>query len=105
MRHLGRRSPLAGDDFAEYRDEAFPDRFSVTLSKGSISTFWPSGGPQWDALRRAASGEAESYVAKLLSPPTRATRDECHKNLRSVDRGGSRPGSAPPPQIARGRPG
>jgi hypothetical protein len=70
-------SPLARDDFAEYRDQACLDRLGVTMSKRPLATFWPSGGPQWDALGRAPSGEAvlveaKSHVAELLSPPTRA---------------------------------
>ena len=72
------RSPRADDEFAEYRDHAFLDRLGVSLPKRRLEDFWPSGGPQWDALGRAASGEivlveAKAHVPELLSPPTKAT--------------------------------
>jgi hypothetical protein len=71
------RSPRADDGFAEYRDRAFLDRLGVILPKRRLDDFWPSGGPQWDALGRASSGEivlveAKAHVTELLSPPTRA---------------------------------
>lgn len=38
-------SPLADDDYAEYRDQAFLDRLGITPSRESLSSFWPTGGP------------------------------------------------------------
>src|SRR5262245_60427391 len=75
------RSPLLDDDYAEYRDGAFLDRLNVTLAKRPLSTFWPRGGPQWDALGRATSGEvvlveAKAHLHELYSPATAATADE-----------------------------
>jgi hypothetical protein len=72
------RSPRADDGYAEYRDQAFLDRLRVTLPKRPLKDFWPSGGPQWDALGRAASGhivlvEAKAHVLELLSPSTQAS--------------------------------
>ena len=66
------------DEFPEYRDHAFLDRLGVSLPKRRLEDFWPSGGPQWDALGRASSGEivlveAKAHVTELLSPPTKAT--------------------------------
>lgn len=71
-------SPRADDEYAEYRDQAFLDRLGVKLVKRTLADFWPPRGPQWDALGRAASGEAvlveaKAHVAELLSPPTQAT--------------------------------
>ena len=70
-------SPRKADDYAEYRDQAFLDLLGITLTKRRLEEFWPSGGPQWDALGRAASGEivlveAKAHIAELLSPPTQA---------------------------------
>ena len=60
-------SPLANDDYAEYRDQAFLDRVRAELPRRNLATFWPNGGPQWDGLGRAASGgvilvEAKAHV-------------------------------------------
>lgn len=81
------RSPRADDGYAEYRDQAFVDRLGLTLSKRRLDDFWPSGGPQWDALGRAASGEAvlveaKAHVPELLSSPTQAS-DESAKTIRA----------------------
>ena len=74
-------SPLSSDDFAEYRDKAFLDRLGITLHRRPLDSFWPSRGPQWDALGRADSGEcvlveAKAHVAEVFSPKTRAS-EEC----------------------------
>jgi len=71
------RSPRADDGFAEYRDHAFLERLGIILPKRRLDDFWPSRGPQWDALGRALSGEivlveAKAHVPELLSPPTQA---------------------------------
>ncbi len=57
-------SPLAADDYAEYRDQAFQDLLGLTLAKRSLQSFWPRGGPQWDALGLAETGEAILLEAK-----------------------------------------
>jgi hypothetical protein len=49
------RSPLREDEYAEYRDEAFLARLGIALPRRSLESFWPRGGPQWDALGRADS--------------------------------------------------
>src|SRR5262249_19213035 len=69
-------SPLAGDDYAEYRDEAFLQRLGVA-PKIPLKTFWPARGPQWDALGRTTSGtallvQAKAHIPELPSPPTKA---------------------------------
>lgn len=80
------RSPRADDGYAEYRDQAFLDRLGITLSKRQLKDFWPTRGPQWDALGRAASGEvvlveAKAHVTELLSQHTKAT-DASMKTIR-----------------------
>lgn len=70
------RSPLADDDYAEYRDAAFLDVLGVR-ERCALETFWPRGGPQWDALGIAATGdlvlvEAKAHVNELYSPASGA---------------------------------
>jgi len=65
-------SPLKSDDYAEYRDQAFLDRLGIKLEKVPLKLFWPSGGPQWDALGKSSSGklflvEAKSHIGELIS--------------------------------------
>jgi hypothetical protein len=48
------RSPLAEDDYAEYRDQCFLDRLGIKPSI-PLEFFWPSRGPQWDGLARTPS--------------------------------------------------
>lgn len=65
-------SPLAEDDFAEYRDGAFLTRLGVELERRRLASFWPRGGPVWDGLARTAAGacvlvEAKAHVSELAS--------------------------------------
>src|SRR5205807_2081864 len=48
-------SPLAVDDYAEYRDQDFLDRLDLHLEHFPLHNFWPARGPQWDALGRAGN--------------------------------------------------
>lgn len=70
-------SPLADKEYAEYRDSAMLDLLGIELPRRSLPSFWPSRGPQWDALGRGPSGElvlveAKAHVEELLSPGARA---------------------------------
>lgn len=69
-------SPLQTDDFAEYRDAAFLDRIGQNALTNSLSDFWPSRGPQWDALGLCAEGpvlvEAKAHIAEFFSPASQA---------------------------------
>lgn len=72
------RSPLACDHYAEYRDSAALELLKVELPRRSLASFWPARGPQWDALGRAASGEAilveaKAHVPEILSPGCQAS--------------------------------
>lgn len=65
-------SPLAHDEFSEYRDLAFLDVLGVCLDKRPLDTFWPSGGPVWDGLARTPSGtcvliEAKAHIPEMVS--------------------------------------
>lgn len=66
------RSPLADDDYAEYSDQAFLERLGVAARRRSLLSFWPHGGPHWDALGVGPTGEAvlveaKSHVNELYS--------------------------------------
>lgn len=65
-------SPLEEDGYAEYQDEAFLKRVSVSLEKRSLNSFWPCRGPVWDGLARISRGdiilvEAKAHVSELTS--------------------------------------
>lgn len=71
-------SPLASDEYAEYRDSSFLDLLGIGLPRRSLSSFWPVRGPQWDALGRAESGEfvlveAKAHVSEILTPRSQAS--------------------------------
>lgn len=70
-------SPLASDDYAEYRDAAFLQKVGLEHLSTALSAFWPARGPQWDALARSNGGdvllvEAKAHIGEICSPPTKA---------------------------------
>jgi hypothetical protein len=65
-------SPKAGDDYSEYRDQAFLDLLGINLYKTRLKDFWPKRGPQWDALGRIGDRayflfEAKGHISELVS--------------------------------------
>jgi dTDP-4-dehydrorhamnose reductase len=69
-------SPLAKDDYAEYRDADFLNVVGLDDSVAELARFWPSRGPSWDALatvRDPDSGgragvilvEAKSHISEI----------------------------------------
>jgi hypothetical protein len=65
-------SPLADDDYSEYRDQAFLDLLGISLGKVKLKDFWPNRGPQWDALGRIGDQayflvEAKAHVSEIIS--------------------------------------
>jgi hypothetical protein len=86
------RSPLANDDYAEYRDEAFLERLRRADLAPALRDFWPARGPQWDALgiidnRDLLLVEAKAHVAELCSPGTAAgvaSRERIEQRLEEV---------------------
>ena len=97
-------SPLASDDFAEYRDTAFLTRIGCGDLAAELAAFWPARGPQWDALGRTDRGdvlliEAKAHVAELCSPATQASpapRVRIEAALEGLaERLGARAGHAP----------
>lgn len=71
-------SPLASENFSEYRDQVFLEKLGIDLPKRALSEFWPAGGPVWDGLARTDVGdlilvEAKSHIPEAVSPPSRAS--------------------------------
>jgi len=76
--HITWVSPLKTDEFAEYRDQEFLHQLGVSLKQHPLNTFWPSNGPQWDALGRTDKGkifivEAKAHITEIVSPGTGAS--------------------------------
>lgn len=69
-------SPLAEDDFAEYRDGAFLDKLGLSKFNADLAGFWPMRGPQWDGLARFDDGvilaEAKAHLREFDTPPSAA---------------------------------
>lgn len=66
------RSPLRGDSYSEYRDQTFLGQLEIELPHQSLESFWPSRGPQWDALAVTPTGavllvEAKAHIGELTS--------------------------------------
>lgn len=65
-------SPLAKDDFAEYRDGDFLNRVGINQLKIPLHDFWPKNGPQWDALGKGSDKEvflveAKAHIDEIVS--------------------------------------
>ncbi|MBB3981629.1 hypothetical protein GGR44_001276 [Sphingobium fontiphilum] len=84
------RSPLAEDEFAEYRDAAFLERLGMVSLTAPLQEFWPSHGPQWDALARTDRGdillvEAKAHIREMYSPASQASPGSLAKIMRALD--------------------
>ena len=85
---------MARDGFAEYRDAEFLKRLGVSLNEVPLDEFWPSRGPQWDALGKTRGGqvilvEAKAHVEEMVSAPTQASPESralIRESLKSVKR-------------------
>ena len=71
-------SPLAADNYREYRDQNFVDTLGISLEARPLSAFWPARGPVWDALARTESGElilleAKAHIPEMVSPASKAS--------------------------------
>lgn len=70
-------SPLANDEYAEYRDAQALEKLGLTPSV-PLAEFWPTRGPRWDALGRTSAGrpllvEAKAYIEEIVSPASAAS--------------------------------
>lgn len=64
------KSPLAGDDYAEYRDGDFLRVLGLEDHEKELKAFWPTRGPQWDALAKTSDGRYLLIEAKANIPET-----------------------------------
>lgn len=55
-------SPLAEDDYCEYRDGAFLAAVGLERLISDLKSFWPKGGPVWDGLARVRSPSGEEGI-------------------------------------------
>jgi hypothetical protein len=60
------------NDYCEYRHQSFLDLLNIQLKDKPLKDFWPSGGPQWDALGRIKERayflvEAKAHISEIIS--------------------------------------
>jgi hypothetical protein len=83
------RSPLASDEWAEYRDREFLERIGHGSLASSLQFFWPNRGPQWDALACSDAGdvllvEAKAHIDEICSSPLGATAPASIEKIRAA---------------------
>lgn len=61
-------SPLQSDDYAEYSDDDFLKIVELYPDEIKLKEFWPTKGPQWDALANTSSGKVILVEAKANIP-------------------------------------
>jgi hypothetical protein len=66
------KSPRADDQHAEYRDVDFLKKLNLEHFADDLRAFWPTRGPQWDALGVVSDGkvilvEAKAHVNEMAS--------------------------------------
>ncbi len=71
-------SPLAAENYAEYRDQAFINRLGLKLRNRPLMDFWPPRGPMWDGLAVTSTGEvllveAKAHIPEMVSPASKAS--------------------------------
>jgi hypothetical protein len=64
--HIRWVSPLAEDDYAEYRDADFFRVVGLGDFVGELASFWPSGGPSWDALAIISDSDGRIHPGVIL---------------------------------------
>lgn len=83
-------SPLRDDMFAEYRDRAFLQKIGHPELTVALAAFWPSRGPQWDALGKTDAGEiilveAKSHLDEVFSDGCKASPASRQKIENALD--------------------
>lgn len=63
--------------YHEYSDADFLNVLGLSAHVAKLKKFWPNGGPNWDALGKAGSGEiflveAKAHIDEIVSPATAA---------------------------------
>src|SRR5690554_1456973 len=70
-------SPLENDEFAEYQGNDFIKKVGLNPNEIELERFWPTKGPQWDALAHTNEGsiilvEAKANIPEIVSSETGA---------------------------------
>lgn len=73
--HIEWISPLARNNYAEYKDADFLSALGLHTMRNKMAEFWPNSGPRWDGLARFPTGtgfhyifiEAKSHVPEMYS--------------------------------------
>jgi len=83
-------SPLSSDEFAEYRDRAFVEKIGHLVLADALAAFWPSRGPQWDALGRTDTGEvilveAKAHIDEMFSSGSQASTESLKQITDALD--------------------
>jgi hypothetical protein len=94
------RSPLASDQHAEYRDAEFLMQIGADQLVSELERFWPSRGPQWDALARCDDGsvllvESKAHIGELCTTPSQAGAESLEKIQAALDEAASFIGAKP----------
>jgi hypothetical protein len=86
-------APREADQFREPVDSAFLVALGLNDSAPALRQFWPSGGPNWDALAVLGEGarrdgvllvEAKSYPAEVYGPGCKATSERSLQMIRTA---------------------
>jgi len=64
--HIRWVSPLAKDDYAEYRDAEFLRAVGLGDFVDELAKFWPAGGPSWDALATISDSDGRIHPGVIL---------------------------------------
>jgi hypothetical protein len=64
--HIRWVSPLESDRFTEYQDQAFLRAVGLEHLAVALRTFWPRGGPVWDALAVVETARTPGWRGVLL---------------------------------------
>ncbi|HEV2500706.1 MAG TPA: hypothetical protein VGY31_14105 [Terriglobia bacterium] len=70
-------SPIAEEQYSEYRDEEFLEKIGAQHLAEKLREFWPGSGPCWDALARLDGGcvlvEAKSHISEVYGNGCKAS--------------------------------
>lgn len=89
------KSPLASQDYVEYRDQAFLNQIGTSAPKVPLKDFWPNKGAVWDGLATTSSDdvilvEAKANIPEFASSPcgavAQSSLDLIHQSLGKVQR-------------------
>lgn len=95
LKNINWVSPKKDDDFAEYRDAGFLACLGLEKHSKALESFWPKGGPQWDALgmdtrnSRFFLVEAKANISEVITECKAASPKSREQIEASIKRGQS----------------